>query len=728
MNRAKKKQFKKMLAGILATVMALEIGMAGNGNTARAVEAEHDYIIVFNNTKDCQTLSEKAQHLDISSEGRELLENAGIAMAEMTESEAEKLKQEKNVVSVEKDDQVSASTSEKEEADAINEVAESQWNKKAVHADKKMTASETEGSQKEVKVAVLDSGVAVTEDLEIAGRVNLVDEEGLSYLCEDMTGHGTAVASVIAAKDNGMGATGMDENIHVYSVKVLDNNNRAPVSRIIAGIQWCIDNEIDIVNMSFGMKRDSAALQAMIREAEQKGILLVAAAGNQGNGEDTVEYPAAYPEVLAVGSVTNEMTRAGSSARGEEVELVAPGENIPVTSFFGGTTIESGTSYAAPHVSAIAAMLWKDCPSWDAGKIRAWMDAGARELEDSDCGYGLIDYAYCREIQDVFDANYVPQGKKEEILPLPQANETALQEYQMPEIAALWNADGHNKLITTSLNGTASWQAAYSSDKINVLKGVSYFADTGSGSSGGVTVVLSDVDSLHACQSTNYIATVCYLYDLAMQQKNNPTKAITTIMEDYTGYHGLNSDMTELRKLKKAVNITCKASLATANYSGTSAEINGKNRSLRILGLALHVAGDAYSHKAIVFNNTEVIGKIKASNYFTGNEALIESKIKNSYLTMSGLCTYATNEKNAHRDFADNPSFCPRRYQYGAQNVVLTLLKQFYNKSASFDIKSFYNYGDNKNNISQYRLATFAAQANGGTAPGGLNWSAYSKG
>lgn len=727
MNQVKKKQLKKALAGILATVMALEIGMAGNVNTARAVEAEQDYIIVFNNAKDCQTFSEKAQHLEISSEGRELLENAGMAMAEMTESEAEKLKQEKNVISVEKNDQVSASTSEKEEADAINEVAESQWNRKAVHADEKMTTDGTEGSQKEVKVAVLDSGVAVTEDLEIAGRVNLVDEEGLSYLCEDMTGHGTAVASVIAAKDNGMGATGMDENIHVYSVKVLDNNNRAPVSRIIAGIQWCIDNEIDIVNMSFGMKRDSVALQAIIREAEQKGILLVAAAGNHGDEDDAVEYPAAYPEVLAVGSVTNEMTCADSSARGEEVELVAPGEYIPVTSSFGGTTIESGTSYAAPHVSAIAAMLWEACPTWDAGKIRAWMDAGARELKDSDCGYGLIDYAYCREIQDVFDASYVSQGKKEVNLPLPQANETELQEYQMPEIAALWNSEGHNKLITTSLNGTASWQAAYSSDKISVLKIVSNFADTGGGASGDTFIVMSEVDSLHARQSTNYIATVCYLYDLAMLQKNNPTKAITTIMEEHKNYHGL-TDMTELRRLKKAVNVTCKASMSMANYSGTSAEINGKNRSLRILGLAMHVAGDAYAHKAIVFNNEEVIKKIKSSSHFTGNGNTIEDIIKKSYLTTSRLCSYATNEKDAHKDFADNPGFCPRRYQYGAQNVVLTLLKQFYNKSASFDIKAFYNYGDNKNNISQYRLAAFAAQANGGTAPAGLNWSAYSKG
>lgn len=728
MNQAKKKQYKKVLAGILVTAISLEISMSGCMQSIRAAETGQDYIIVFNSTKKCQEFAVEAQHPEMSREGRELLENTSMATVEMTESEAEKLEREEGVVSVEKDYQVSASISEKKEADAIWEVAKSQWNRKAVHADKEITTSKQEDSRKEIKVAVLDSGVAVTEDIEIAGRVNLVDEEELSYLCEDMTGHGTSVASVIAAKDNGVGTTGIDEKINVFSVKVLDSDNKAPVSRIIAGIQWCIDNDMDIVNMSFGMHRNSVALQSIIREAEQKGILLVAAAGNNGNGKDTVEYPAAYSEVLAVGSVTSKMSRADNSARGEEVELAAPGEYIPVTSSFGGTTIESGTSYAAPHVSAIAAMLWEACPDWDAKKIRAWMDTGARKLKDSDCGYGLVDYAYCREIQNAFDQDYVAQEKKEEMLTYLHTNETELQEYQMPEIAALWNSDGHNKLITTSLNGTNSWQAAYSSDKVNVLKIVCNFADTGGGTSGGEFVVLSEVDSLHACQSTNYIATVCYLYELAMLQKKSPTKSITTIMEEYKGYHGLDSDMAELRKLKKAVNITCKASMSMANYSGTDAELNGRNRSLRILGLALHVAGDAYSHKAIVYNNAEVINKIKDSKHFTGNENTVVSKITGSYLTMSGLCTYAINEKNAHKDFADNPGFCPRRYQYGAQNVVQTLLKQYYNKSTTFDIKAFHNYGTNKNNILQYRLDKFAAQANGGTAPAGLNWSAYSKG
>ncbi|MCI8337450.1 MAG: S8 family peptidase [Lachnospiraceae bacterium] len=645
---------------------------------------------------------------------------------------------------MEKDYMVSASTSEKKEAQAIQEVAKSQWNRKVVHIGNGKRSKHCGDRQKRIKVAVLDSGVSVTEDMEITERANLVDTEELSYICEDMTGHGTAVASVIAAKDNGKGTSGINERADIYSVKVLDDKNQSPVSRIIAGIQWCMDNGMDIVNMSFGMRRDSMALQAIIREAEQKGILLVAAAGNTGDQDNTVEYPAAYPEVLAVGSVTSQMSRAGDSARGEEVELAAPGECVPVTSSLGGVTVESGTSFAAPHVSAIAALLWEDCPSWDAQKIRAWMDAGARGLEDGDCGYGLVDYAYCKEIQDAFHRDYIPGNDIGELPDHTYGNETELKEYQLPEIAALWNSDGHNKLITTSLGGSGSWKAKYTADKIKVLQKVSYFVDTEIGTSGGVEIPLNEVKFMHAHGNTNYIAAVCYLYRLAILQHDNLTKPITTVMENCKQHYGLDSDAANFTKLRKAVNIICKGELKkggkipSADYGGTAGEKAGKNRCLRILGMAMHVAGDAYAHKAIVPNSAEVINYIKdknnKENFYTQHTMTytipetLGLSVKTNCITMSGLSAYTIQGRDTqvHKVCADNPGFCPRRYQYGAQNVVETLLFQFSKKLSSFGITSFYNYGANKNNIFQYRLDKYAIQANGNKNPGNLNWSAYS--
>ena len=128
---------------------------------------------------------------------------------------------------------VSASTSEKKEAQAIQEVAKSQWNRKVVHIGNGKRSKHCGDRKKRIKVAVLDSGVSVTEDMEITERANLVDTEELSYICEDMTGHGTAVASIIAAKDNGKGTSGINERADIYSVKVLDDKNQSPVSRII---------------------------------------------------------------------------------------------------------------------------------------------------------------------------------------------------------------------------------------------------------------------------------------------------------------------------------------------------------------------------------------------------------------------------------------------------------------------------------------------------------------
>ncbi len=683
-----------------------------------------------------------------------------MAVAELTKTEAEKLKQEDGVASVEKDYMVSANTSEKKEVQAIQKVAGSQWNRKAVNAHSDKKTKNAGNRQRKIKVAVLDSGVSVTKDMEIAERANLVDAEGLSYLCEDMTGHGTAVASIIAAKDNGIGTSGINERADVYSVKVLDDENKSPVSRIIAGIQWCMDHGMDIVNMSFGMHRESMALHAIIREAEQKGILFIAAAGNNaatgsnatvgsmGDQNDTVEYPAAYPEVLAVGSVTSQMSRAEDSARGKEVELAAPGECVPVTSSLGGMTVESGTSFAAPHVSAIASLLWENCPSWDARKIRAWMDAGARELEDMDCGYGLVDYAYCKEIQDAFDKDYAPQDVGGELPDYSYDNDTELREYQMPEIAALWNANGHNKLIATSVDGSNKWQTAYGSDKIKVLQKVSYIVDTETGTSGGQSVTLSDVKMIHAHGTTNYIATVCYLYRLAKLQHDSLKTPITTIMEKNKQHYGLNADAANYTQLRKAVNIVCKGSFPSGNiptvYSGTAVEKAGKNRCLRILGMAMHVAGDAYAHKAIVPNSSSVINYIESinntQNLFTKSalKALLDElgeSVKTNCVTMSRMSSsdpktgYAANEhigKQIHRTFADSTTFCPKRYQYGAQNVVEDLLFYFYQKNDLFSVLSFYNYGTNKNNICQYRLDKYASQASGVTNPANLNWSAYS--
>lgn len=107
---------------------------------------------------------------------------------------------------------------EEREANKIYVEPEKQWNIDAIHANRKEYAE----VDKQVKVAVMDTGVTMSSDIELAGRVNLIEgEEDVHPLYEDVSGHGTAVASVIAAKENNIGITGINPNVELYSVKVL---------------------------------------------------------------------------------------------------------------------------------------------------------------------------------------------------------------------------------------------------------------------------------------------------------------------------------------------------------------------------------------------------------------------------------------------------------------------------------------------------------------------------
>ncbi len=159
-----------------------------------------------------------------------------------------------------------------------------------------------------VKVAILDSGVDYTEDIDVYMRKNFIpSEDEISVIYEDISGHGTSVAGIIAAKDNDEGITGINPYVQLYSARILDENKQAPASRVVAAIDWAIEQDVDIINISFGTTVDSEEIHAAIRRAYDAGILIVAAAGNNG----VVEYPAAYDEVVAVGAV---------NAKGERTE------------------------------------------------------------------------------------------------------------------------------------------------------------------------------------------------------------------------------------------------------------------------------------------------------------------------------------------------------------------------------------------------------------------------
>ena len=208
-----------------------------------------------------------------------------------------------------------------------------------------------------VKVAILDTGIDLKHpDLQgnIKGGYNAVNPRRAP---NDKNGHGTHVAGTVAALLNGQGVVGAAPGASLYAVKVLGDSGWGWISDIIEGIDWSIQNGMQVLNMSFGSSSDSQALHDAIARAYQAGLVMVAAAGNSGCTGDTVNYPARYPETIAVAATDQTDTVTSWSSCGPEVDLSAPGDQILSTYKKGGYATLSGTSMAAPHVTATAALV-----------------------------------------------------------------------------------------------------------------------------------------------------------------------------------------------------------------------------------------------------------------------------------------------------------------------------------------------------------------------------------
>lgn len=215
-----------------------------------------------------------------------------------------------------------------------------------------LTWSRSTGSG--VRVAVLDSGIDLDHpDLvrNIHGGVNTLVP---SRSADDDNGHGTHVAGIIAAVNNATGSVGVAVDASLYAVKVLDRRGAGYISDIIEGLDWAVANNMHVVNLSLGTEQHIPSLQEAIDRTVRAGVLVVAAAGNNGK---EVLYPARYEGVIAVGMVNDEGQIHRSSSRGSALDIVAPGVNVYSTYKSGKYRDMTGTSMAAPHVAGAAALL-----------------------------------------------------------------------------------------------------------------------------------------------------------------------------------------------------------------------------------------------------------------------------------------------------------------------------------------------------------------------------------
>ncbi|WP_188208160.1 S8 family peptidase [Alkalibacillus aidingensis] len=258
------------------------------------------------------------------------------------------------------------------------------------------TDSRDEGYTGEgVNVAVLDTGIdASHEDLDVAGGHSVFDDAENSDPYYDENGHGTHVAGTVAALDNDLGVVGVAPDASVYAVKVLDNSGSGSYAGIAEGIEWSIQNDMDIINMSLGGSQSSSILEEYTDLAYEEGVLVVAAAGNDGNrggNNDSVGYPAKYDSAIAVAAVDENNQRATFSSTGPDVELSAPG--VDVLSSVPGDSYDTynGTSMASPHVAGVAAQVWAEKPELSNVELRELLQDTADELGAShQYGHGLV--------------------------------------------------------------------------------------------------------------------------------------------------------------------------------------------------------------------------------------------------------------------------------------------------------------------------------------------------
>jgi minor extracellular protease Epr len=247
------------------------------------------------------------------------------------------------------------------------------WGISRVHAPQVWKA--TQGNP--VRVAVLDTGIARHPDLRIVKSFNTINSKPVI----DLNGHGTHVAGTIAALRNRFGVVGTAPKAKLYAVQAFNSGGTAYTSDIIQGIDWCIRNRMQVINMSFGLTEFSASLQQIIRKAYRQGIVMVASCGNSGTKSGTIDYPARFPETIAVAAATENNQIANFSSRGAGISLAAPGVDVCSTYLDNSYTKLNGTSMAAPQVTGAVALLLSRKPRLSPAAVKLRLQKTAKLLK-----------------------------------------------------------------------------------------------------------------------------------------------------------------------------------------------------------------------------------------------------------------------------------------------------------------------------------------------------------
>ncbi len=259
-------------------------------------------------------------------------------------------------------------------------------------------AWDIEPGDRSIVVAVVDGGMTLDHpDLidhlwrNSRETVNNIDDDGNGLVDDvfgydfinkdsnpsDDNGHGSHVAGIVAAvRNNAKGVAGTAD-VSLMAVKVLEQGT-GDMGSIMAGVEYAVANGARVVNLSLGGGGYSAAFDDICKRAAARGVVIVAATGN--SGLNTIDYPSAYADVIAVGATDSGDNLADFSNAGEGIDMVAPGVDIYSTWINGGYAYDSGTSMATPYVAGVAALLLSYDPSLTSAEVRQRLIASADDL------------------------------------------------------------------------------------------------------------------------------------------------------------------------------------------------------------------------------------------------------------------------------------------------------------------------------------------------------------
>jgi len=278
---------------------------------------------------------------------------------------------------------------------------------------------------KNIIIALIDTGVAKQHE-DLVGKLwvnakeipnNHRDDDGNGYVDDvngynfrqnssniaDDNGHGTSVASVIAANtNNAKGIAGINWRAKIMVLKALNKLGGGEYAHVAKAIRYAVNNGAELINMSFGTYINNSELEQAVHYAVSQGVVVIAASGN--NNQNKILYPAAYSDTIAVGAIDSNDVRASFSNFGDKLDIMAPGLNIVAANYerSDAYSSNSGTSYAAAHITGLISLILSLHPSLSPQEIRTIIKESVKPKSDSlEYGAGIIDAALVFNTADI---------------------------------------------------------------------------------------------------------------------------------------------------------------------------------------------------------------------------------------------------------------------------------------------------------------------------------------